>query len=70
MKRFVMGDVALMIGIALVAFVSIFSASVKASVADSMETAFPADLAIHSTVFGGTDVGVNAMVDDRLLELD
>lgn len=39
---------ALMIGVALVAFVSIFAASVKASVGDSIEGAFPADLSLTS----------------------
>jgi putative ABC transport system permease protein len=61
---------ALMIGIALVAFVSIFAASVKASVADTMEEAFPADLAVHSTIFGGADIGVSPMIGERLAELD
>lgn len=42
---------ALMIGVALVAFVSIFAASIKASVHDSMEAAFPADLALQSSNF-------------------
>lgn len=39
---------ALMIGVALVAFVSIFAASVKASVSDNISEAFPADLSFTS----------------------
>ena len=40
---------ALMIGVALVAFVSIFAASVKASVSDNITEAFPADLSFTSS---------------------
>ena len=47
---------ALMIGVALVAFTSIFAASIKASVTDTLEGSFPADLAFASTNFS---VGVS-----------
>jgi len=47
---------ALMIGIALVAFTSIFAASIKASISDTLEDSFPADLAFASTNF---NVGVS-----------
>lgn len=40
---------ALMIGVALVAFVSIFAASVKASVGDNIDDSFPADLSFTSS---------------------
>jgi putative ABC transport system permease protein len=51
---------ALMIGVALVAFTSIFAASIKASVNDTLEGAFPADLAFASTNFT-TGVSPNAV---------
>jgi putative ABC transport system permease protein len=40
---------ALMIGVALVAFVSIFAASIKASAGDNIEESFPADLSFTSS---------------------
>ena len=40
---------ALMIGVALVTFVSILAASIQASVADTLEAAFPAELTVRST---------------------
>jgi putative ABC transport system permease protein len=43
---------ALMIGIALVTFVSIFASTVKASVEDTVAESFPIDLAIQPTVLG------------------
>lgn len=43
---------ALMIGVALVSFVSIFAASVKSSVEDTVAESFPIDLAIQPTVLG------------------
>jgi putative ABC transport system permease protein len=54
---------ALMVGIALVAFVSIFGASIKASVSDTLEGAFPADLALQSTNFnsGVSDTALSAL---------
>jgi putative ABC transport system permease protein len=54
---------ALMVGIALVAFVSIFGASIKASVSDTLEGAFPADLALQSTNFnsGVSDNALSAL---------
>ncbi|MEA1902709.1 MAG: FtsX-like permease family protein [Actinomycetota bacterium] len=51
---------ALMIGVALVAFTSIFAASIKASVTDTLEGSFPADLAFASTNFT-TGVSPNAI---------
>lgn len=42
---------ALMIGVALVAFVAIFAASIKASVSDNISEAFPADLSFTSANF-------------------
>jgi putative ABC transport system permease protein len=54
---------ALMIGIALVAFTSIFAASIKASVTDNLEESFPADLAFVSTNF---NVGVSPVAIDQL----
>ncbi len=58
---------ALMIGVALVSFVGIFAASVKASVSDTLEGAFPADLAFASTNFS---TGVSPAFEARLEELD
>lgn len=58
---------ALMIGIALVAFVSIFGASIKASVGDTLDGAFPADLSIRSSNFY---VGVSPAAMDQLLNVD
>jgi putative ABC transport system permease protein len=58
---------ALMVGVALVAFVSIFAASVKASVTDTLDGAFPADLAFSSTNFS---VGVSATALDAVADLD
>jgi len=43
---------ALMIGIALVTFVSIFAASVKSSLDHTVAESFPVDLALQSTVLG------------------
>jgi putative ABC transport system permease protein len=54
---------ALMIGVALVAFTSIFAASIKASVTDTLEGSFPADLAFASTNFG---VGVSPVAADEI----
>jgi putative ABC transport system permease protein len=54
---------ALMIGVALVAFTSIFAASIKASVTDTLEGSFPADLAFASTNFS---VGVSPVAVDEL----
>ena len=53
---------ALMVGVALVAFVSIFAASIKTSVAEALEGAFPADLALVSTSFytGVPDAAIEA----------
>jgi len=58
---------ALMIGIALVAFTSIFAASIKSSISDTLEGSFPADLAFQSTSF---DVGVSPAALDELRERD
>ncbi len=58
---------ALMIGIALVAFVSIFGASIKASVGDTLDGAFPADLSIRSSNFYA---GVSPAAMDQLLNVD
>lgn len=54
---------ALMVGIALVAFTSIFAASIKASVSDTLESSFPADLAFASTNF---EVGVSPVAIEEL----
>ena len=54
---------ALMIGVALVAFTSIFAASIKASVTDTLEGSFPADLAFASTNF---NAGVSPAAVDEL----
>ena len=54
---------ALMIGVALVAFTSIFAASIKASVTDTLEGSFPADLAFASTNFS---VGVSPVAVDEI----
>jgi len=43
---------ALMIGIALVAFVAILAATIKASVAETVDEAFPSDFTIQSTQLG------------------
>jgi putative ABC transport system permease protein len=58
---------ALMIGVALVSFVSIFAASIKATVSDTLEGAFPADLAFQSTNF---TVGVSPTFESDLEALD
>lgn len=58
---------ALMIGVALVAFVSIFGASIKASITDTLETAFPTDLAVQSDNF---NAGVSSDVGEILAGLD
>jgi len=56
---------ALMIGVALVVFTSIFAASIKASVAETLESSFPADLAFAST---NITVGVSPAAVERLEE--
>ncbi len=58
---------ALMIGVALVAFTSIFAASIKSSVTDTLEGSFPADLAFASTNF---NVGVSPVAVDDLRARD
>ncbi len=58
---------ALMVGVALVSFVSIFAASIKATVSDTLEGAFPADLAFQSTNF---TVGVTPELETNLEALD
>jgi putative ABC transport system permease protein len=58
---------ALMIGVALVSFVSIFAASIKATVSDTLQGAFPADLAFQSTNFS---VGVSPELEADLEQLD
>lgn len=57
---------ALMIGVALVSFVGIFASSIKASVSETLEGAFPADLSFSSTNFS---VGVSPLLEARLEEL-
>lgn len=57
---------ALMIGVALVAFVSIFGASIKASTLDNMEGVFPADLHFRSSSFY---MGVSPEALDRIAAL-
>lgn len=58
---------ALMIGVALVVFVSIFAASIKASVGESLESSFPADLSFTSTNFS---VGVSPQAIEELEHVD
>jgi len=58
---------ALMIGVALVAFTSIFAASIKSSISDTLEDSFPADLALQSTNFA---VGVSPIAVDGLRARD
>lgn len=58
---------ALMIGVALVAFTSIFAASIKASVTDTLDASFPADLAFASTNF---TVGVSPVAVEELSARD
>jgi putative ABC transport system permease protein len=58
---------ALMIGVALVSFVSIFAASIKATVSDTLEGAFPADLAFQSTNF---TAGVSPELESDLEALE
>lgn len=57
---------ALMIGVALVAFVGIFAASTKASVEDNILGSFPADLSVSSTNF---ETGVPAVFVDEMRRL-
>jgi putative ABC transport system permease protein len=54
---------ALMIGVALVAFTSIFAASIKASVTDTLEGSFPADLGFAST---NISVGISPVAVDEI----
>ena len=58
---------ALMIGVALVAFTSIFAASIKSSITDTLEGSFPADLAFASTNF---TVGVSPVAVDELRQME
>ncbi len=58
---------ALMIGVALVAFVSVFAASIKASVGETLQQSFPADLALLSTNF---ESGVGAGAIDAVSTMD
>ena len=58
---------ALMIGVALVAFVSVFAASVKASVVDTLDEAFPADLSLQSSNFA---VGISDAALEAVAETD
>ena len=58
---------ALMIGVALVAFVSIFAASAKASVVDNIDSSFPADLSLTST---NLTVGVSPAAVDRVSDVE
>jgi putative ABC transport system permease protein len=58
---------ALMIGVALVAFVSIFAASVKASVGENIAESFPADLSFTSS---NVNVGVSQAVVAELNDVD
>lgn len=58
---------ALMIGVALVAFVSIFAATIKTSVSDNIDEAFPADLSFTSA---NLTVGVSPGAVDELRGVD
>ena len=58
---------ALMIGVALVSFVSIFAASISASVTDTLEEAFPADLAFQSS---NLTAGVSPEFQEQLAHSD
>jgi putative ABC transport system permease protein len=58
---------ALMIGVALVAFTSIFAASIKSSINDTLEGSFPADLSFASTNF---NAGVSPVAVDELRDQD
>ena len=58
---------ALMVGVALVAFTSIFAASIKSSVNETLEASFPADLAFASTNF---TVGVSPVAVESLEEVE
>lgn len=58
---------ALMIGVALVAFTSIFAASIKSSINDTLEGSFPADLAFASTNF---NTGLSPVAVDELRDQD
>lgn len=58
---------ALMIGVALVAFVSIFAASIKASVGDNIDESFPADLSFTSS---NLTIGVSPAAVDELKGVD
>jgi putative ABC transport system permease protein len=62
---------ALMIGVALVAFTSIFAASIKSSINDTLEGSFPADLAFASTNFntGISPVAVEGLGDQDEYEV-
>lgn len=58
---------ALMIGVALVAFVSIFAATIKSSVSENIGDAFPADLSFTST---NVTVGVSPTAVDQLKDVE
>jgi putative ABC transport system permease protein len=58
---------ALMIGVALVAFVSIFAASIKASVSDNIDGSFPADLSFTSA---NLTTGVSPAAVEALKDVD
>ncbi|MGD2042165.1 MAG: FtsX-like permease family protein [Acidimicrobiia bacterium] len=58
---------ALMIGVALVAFVSIFAASIKVSATENLEESFPADLSFTSS---NVAIGVSPAAVDELKGVD
>lgn len=63
---------ALMIGVALVSFISILTASFKSSINDTLEESFPADLIVSSQLQnqGGPAAGVSRDFTNNLKQID
>ncbi|MEA3055297.1 MAG: putative transport system permease protein [Actinomycetota bacterium] len=58
---------ALMIGVALVGFITVFASSAKASIYDAVDARFRADLIVNSGSFGGGGLPTNIVEDARKL---
>jgi putative ABC transport system permease protein len=58
---------ALMIGVALVGFITVFASSAKASIYEAVDARFRADLIVNSGSFGGGGLPTNIVDDARAL---
>ena len=58
---------ALMIGVALVGFITVFASSAKASIYDAVDKRFRADLIVNAGSFGGGGLPTNIVADARKL---